>query len=315
MALKVIVLKTRKTVSMKRIMSSVTSHWLYTIVDICVDLNVLFNPPPKTMTIDAKDIQHRSGDKAFSQHLTRMKKRTTNGQLVIAAEQQLSRAHLPSATLANVDQVITNITQHRDLLRSFYYSESVNRRKRRQVKRRKRYLDIICSDEREFINGGRDKEKGAVVLFVGDRGYATGSRIKGFLRYGGKWKPFLHARYTTTLITNEHNTSQTCVYCFQKTMHPTSMTNGKLKTIKGTSVRTNPHCVLVKKRMSHQSRDAVSSLAIGITGLHAAVFGSPLGPFNHNQGISQHDTDKMHDATLSFCTRSEEWLELDELDT
>ncbi|GAN10660.1 hypothetical protein MAM1_0383d10205 [Mucor ambiguus] len=92
------------------------------------------------------------------------------------------------------------------------------------------------------------------------------------------------------------------------------MTNGKLKAIKGPSVCTNPHCVLVKKRMFHKIRDAVSSLAIGLTGLHAAIFGSPLGPFDP-KGISHSNTDNMYDATISFCARSQEWLELDELKT
>lgn len=80
-----------------------------------VDVDVLFNSPPETFTIDAKDIKYRSGDKAFSQHLTRIKKKqTTNGRLAITAEKQLPRSHLPSLTLANVDEVITNnITQHR----------------------------------------------------------------------------------------------------------------------------------------------------------------------------------------------------------
>lgn len=49
-----------------------------------VDMDVLFNPPPKTLTIDAKDIKYRSEDKTFSQHLTRIKKQTTNDLLVIA---------------------------------------------------------------------------------------------------------------------------------------------------------------------------------------------------------------------------------------
>lgn len=85
----------------------------------------------------------------------------------------------------------------------------------RQVQCRKRYSDILCKDERAFIDAVPAKEKGVVVLFVSDGGYSSiDSRIKGFDSYGGKWKPPLHAQYTTTLITNEHNTPQACVYCF-----------------------------------------------------------------------------------------------------
>lgn len=57
----------------------------------------------------------------------------------------------------------------------------------------------------------------------------------------------------------------------------------------------------------------VSSLAIGLIGPHAAVFGSLLGLFDPN-GISYYDTDKMYDA-VSFYVRSNEWLQLDELIT
>jgi hypothetical protein len=34
-------------------------------------------------------------------------------------------------------------------------------------------------------------------------------------------------------ITNEHNTSQTCVYCFEKLCPPTAVMNGKVKSIRG----------------------------------------------------------------------------------
>lgn len=47
----------------------------YILSCMFVDVDILFNPPPKTLTIDAKDIKHRSGDKTCSQHLTRVTKK------------------------------------------------------------------------------------------------------------------------------------------------------------------------------------------------------------------------------------------------
>ncbi|KAI9248110.1 hypothetical protein EDC94DRAFT_352320 [Helicostylum pulchrum] len=57
-------------------------------------------------------------------------------------------------------------------------------------------------------------------MIIGDRGAGVGSRIKVHLRYGGKWKQDIHGKYTSVCITNENNTSQTCVYCYNKLNHP-----------------------------------------------------------------------------------------------
>ncbi|KAI8095938.1 hypothetical protein BDF21DRAFT_470864, partial [Thamnidium elegans] len=63
--------------------------------------------------------------------------------------------------------------------------------------------------------------------FVGGRGYSVGSHIKDFRKYGGLWKAIKHSRQATILITNEHNTSQTCVYCFRKTTHSVQVSDKK----------------------------------------------------------------------------------------
>lgn len=56
-------------------------------------------------------------------------------------------------------------------------------------------------------------------MFVGDQGTGFGSRIKGFPRYGGGWRPQIHGGYSTVYVTNEYNTSQTCVFCFEKLLN------------------------------------------------------------------------------------------------
>ncbi|KAI9469648.1 MAG: hypothetical protein EXX96DRAFT_586965 [Benjaminiella poitrasii] len=49
-------------------------------------------------------------------------------------------------------------------------------------------------------------------MFVGDRGF-------GHLRYSGNWKTQKHSLYTSACVTNEHNSSKTCLFCFHKIFH------------------------------------------------------------------------------------------------
>lgn len=60
------------------------------------------------------------------------------------------------------------------------------------------------------------QKKSLLVMFAGDRGLCIGSKIKGFLKYGGNWKSNKNSLYMTVCITNKHNTSQTCLFCFKK---------------------------------------------------------------------------------------------------
>ena len=106
-------------------------------------------------------------------------------------------------------------------------------------------------------------------MFVGDRGLSISSRIKGFMCYGGQWKPKKHNFYTAVCITNEHNTSQTCIYRFNKLSHPvrTIHRNGasQLRTINGAFVYDNPSCVSVQAKKAVKRRDTVSAMAIGLS--------------------------------------------------
>jgi hypothetical protein len=153
------------------------------------------------------------------------------------------------------------------------------------------------------------------INFVGDRGYCVNSRIKGFRKYGGKWKPTRHSRYCPTIITNEYNSSQTCVYCFAKTTHPAKAVTTKkgvlLKSVNGTSVCSNPQCILSKVAATHQPRDRMSALAIGLAGLSRIALGVTMPPF---QSFGPFNTE-FHNIATAFLKRSAEGLQLDELDT
>ncbi|KAI8376814.1 hypothetical protein BD560DRAFT_453707 [Blakeslea trispora] len=109
-------------------------------------------------------------------------------------------------------------------------------------------------------------------MFVGDRGYGIGSSIRGHVRLGGSWKPNKHSLYTSVCITNKHNTSQVCVFCFEKIK--------SLKTINGTSICSNKACVLNLVKKSHKPRDSLSALAIGISGASRLIGKGTLDVFN-----------------------------------
>ncbi|PHZ07784.1 uncharacterized protein RHIMIDRAFT_273802, partial [Rhizopus microsporus ATCC 52813] len=71
-----------------------------------------------------------------------------------------------------------------------------------------------------------------LAMLVDDRGPCIGSKIKYFLRYGGNWKSNKKGLYTTVCITNEHNTSQTCLFCSKKLLNPYRLVQGKDNTAK-----------------------------------------------------------------------------------
>ncbi|KAI9266331.1 hypothetical protein EDC94DRAFT_497948, partial [Helicostylum pulchrum] len=85
-------------------------------------------------------------------------------------------------------------------------------------------------------------------MSVGDRGYGVGSRIKSHSQQGGIWKPQKHSFYTSVCITNEHNTFQTCPFCFGKLFHPTRTSYNKsgkikIKSVNGSFICYNQECV------------------------------------------------------------------------
>ncbi|ORE16922.1 hypothetical protein BCV71DRAFT_270717 [Rhizopus microsporus] len=88
-------------------------------------------------------------------------------------------------------------------------------------------------------------------------------------------------------------TSQ-CIYCYQKLCHPKAMLIKKNKEvsqeIRSALMCVNPKCVAVKPEKSTKSRNALSSLAIGLSDLTQCLIGSPLLPFAQSQ-TNQFNTD------------------------
>lgn len=160
----------------------------------------------------------------------------------------------------------------------------MKRKRRCEIQKRKAY-DRVCSAERRSCPPcPSQKSSTRLIMFVGDRGYGYGSRVKNHVRLGGPWKPLKHSLYASVCITNEHNTSQTCVFCFQKTDHPQKVFSKKgaiaLKTVNGASVCNNNECILSLSGTSHKARDSVSALAIGISGASRLISGTTLEVFN-----------------------------------
>lgn len=187
-------------------------------------------------------------------------------------------------------------------LREFYFSNAMVKGKRRSELQLRRTKDLICSNERRFVAG-----KSKPIMFVGDRGYGIGSSIKGHLRYGGMWKPDIHSRYTSVGITNEHNTSQTCLFCFQKLSHPLKAVTKKgqqqVHTVKGTFVCNNKACILHSTASTHKGRDSVSALAIGISGAATVILQNPFPVFHPKTNTSQSNTGKFKKLAEVFFTR------------
>ncbi|EIE82340.1 hypothetical protein RO3G_07045 [Rhizopus delemar RA 99-880] len=124
-------------------------------------------------------------------------------------------------------------------------------------------------------------------MFIGDRGTRVGSRIKGFKKYGGRWKEVIHSEATNVCVTNENLTSKTCIFCFRRLTHPRiSVTkNGEVfsRKVKGSFYCTNPLGVSVLSKCAAKSRDSLSALAIGIVGLSTILFGAPLPAFKSHK--------------------------------
>ena len=145
------------------------------------------------------------------------------------------------------------------------------------------------------------------IMFIGDKGMEVGSTIKGYRRYGGKWKQYMHGMNINVCITNE-NISQTCMYCFSKLDHPIH-----LKVIKGKDIKTkvkgsflcrNPDCVLVSNKKAIKSRDNLSALAIGLSGRCNLLFQETFPELSAK--ISHYNTEFIN-KTTSFLNKRECW--------
>lgn len=259
---------------------------------------------PKTFKMNSVDIFYRTGDKRNQDRLNRRKARnketSQDGTSVFEIEEELSRNSLVNVnSIEQFDARLNVHTNHRQTLRNFYHSSEFANDVRKFEIQRQKCLDTFCSQERKHS----DKNP---IMFIGDRGYGVGSRVKGFLKYGGKWKPSKHERYTSVLVTNEFNTSKVCPFCFRFIHHPQKIVRKNdrvfLRLNNGVSICSNENCVLTRTRRNQQPRDSLSALAIGISGASALLLGSYLPPFENKQ-ISQSQTDTINNKAMAFRTR------------
>ena len=84
-----------------------------------------------------------------------------------------------------------------------------------------------------------------------------------------------HERHGTTIITDEHMTSQLCIYCYHPLAHP----------VLGTSRYLNPDCSAFKCGRAIRNRDVISAAAIGISAMTNIVLTKDLPPFCLKPGL------------------------------
>lgn len=253
--------------------------------------SIPFHSLASSFKVNSSDIDFGGGYRRQRKKLERDKKNTQGGQFVMEAERKFSGSSKNTTTIEEIVAIHQEKRACKNVFRNFYYSNKQVSISKSVMFLNKRYRDRLCSKERRYAQGD---EKKHLIMMIGDRGFGYGSRIKGFRRYGGKWKPQLHGKNTTVCITNEHKTSQTCVYCFSPIVHPMQrqFSGGKeiRKECRGAFQCINSKCISVINKKSIQTRDKVSALAIGLSGMSHLLFGETFPVFTP-KCISQFNTD------------------------
>ncbi|KAI8887784.1 hypothetical protein K501DRAFT_330228 [Backusella circina FSU 941] len=220
------------------------------------------------MKIKSKDIDHLSGCKKLRKKLQKEKKLVKHAKVVEGEALQSKLDFYQTTDMDILKNASADFVNTRQESRSLYYSHSSMKATRKYELQKQRQVDVLCSSERKFVKG----KKNPSIMFIGDRGYGVGSPIKGHLKYGGKWKQEKHSKYTPVVITNEFNTSQTCLYCFEKLEHPLRKVQKKdkeeaVRPVNGAFECVNSKCILNMTGRSTIPRDRLSALAIGLSGL------------------------------------------------
>lgn len=250
---------------------------------------------PLSLTIGPKEINQGSGLASYTKSIVQKKKSTTEGHVVLDGEEKLSNHNLHQCqTVEELQEAISHHCDARDKLRSFYYSNSQCKQRRRLELKKRRFYDKLAADERKTSGAKRP------IMMIGDRGHGIGSRIKKHQRFGGHWKESRHGLYTPTLITNEYNSSQTCLFCYSKLSHPVGVVAGKIKTVNGSFVCLNQKCPNAFKVVC---RDQVSALAIGLAGVAQLLFGVTFPCFDEKSNYTNRI--KFNDLALDFLYRKQ----------
>ncbi|KAI9244597.1 hypothetical protein EDC94DRAFT_530801 [Helicostylum pulchrum] len=232
---------------------------------------------PKTFKINSNDIDHGSGQKKIRQHLIRSKKESIVGQEVQKLELDLCKEDLSSAlTTADIDNWYEKQKSARDPLRNFYYSSKRNKRKRTYELQKQKYIDQLCSKERKYVSSYGNTGS---ILFVGDRGYGIGSRLKSHSRQGGIWKTKKHG------LTSYNKSGKK-----------------KTKSVNGSFVCYNQECVSVLASKNTHGRDSLSAFAIGLSGLAMLMYGVTFPIFAPN--TSHFKTEFFNQKAVAFLNRN-----------
>ncbi|KAK3806373.1 MAG: hypothetical protein J3Q66DRAFT_119334 [Benniella sp.] len=141
------------------------------------------------------------------------------------------------------------------------------------------YCEACGEYESEKIGSGnfhhpetcvKHKPEVRLVGCLGDAGTGFGSRLGGHSRRGGGKLRAEHRQNATVAMTDEHLTSKTCPFCFQRTRPAKGrrIVGEEIKTvsINGAMECTNQHCESFQAGYTIKSRDGQASHNIGTTG-------------------------------------------------
>ncbi|KAG9320341.1 hypothetical protein KVV02_004252, partial [Mortierella alpina] len=111
------------------------------------------------------------------------------------------------------------------------------------------------------------KPETVTIMAYGTAGSGIGARIGGYLKWGGKWLRHQLLRLDMVVaLTDEYNTSQVCVHCFNKLQLARSsrLSGTEIKSVRihGSVICTNTSYVAVQCSYATRPRD--SNAAIGI---------------------------------------------------
>lgn len=120
-----------------------------------------------------------------------------------------------------------------------------------------------------------------------------------------EFNPFSSRFILSVCVMNEHNNSQTCMFCYHQLLHPSKIMTKKdgskfLKNVNGSFYCVNPLCPLLSQARSTQVSDRLSDLAICVSGLSILIFGETLPQFNHK--LSGSNADKFTTNAADFLS-------------
>ncbi|KAI8098875.1 uncharacterized protein BX664DRAFT_8905 [Halteromyces radiatus] len=223
---------------------------------------------PKPFIITSKDLNWRTG---FYHRRKKMEKKLKNTELPTTSDE-------PTPMLStNPDQILryTKLVQDRRTpMRDIYHSKAMIRERKAGKLQKQRVYARTITEERRFLKG----DSKYLVMAIGNMGTGVGSRITGHHRRGGKWHLKKNSQRGAVMLTDEHLSSQTCVFCFSKVIRQMRKTDGKYRKVNGGSVCVNKDCWAVKNCSSTQGRDIQAALAICLAGV-ATTDNQRMEPF------------------------------------